>query len=214
MPPFLVVFNSSILSIATMRRILSLLALGVTLVMTAGQEFTLKNVKVAERSKTARDQWSMKGNLDNPAMNVVPAIGQLGLTVNLLDVSLDPLASTAFAATNCKLLRNGRGVSCKKMGARVSIKRTRRPKGAKVKSSNSNSTGGYYGASGMFRRLQFLQDPVVTPLTVEVVVGSTTLPPAIVSTCSERTKGAGRITKITCTPGPAPVTPAPTAATT
>lgn len=211
MPPFLVVFNSSILSIATMRHILSLLALGVTLVMTAGQEFTLKNVKVAERSKTARDQWSMKGNLDNPAMNVVPAIGQLGLTVNLLDVSLDPLASTAFAATNCKLLRNGRGVSCKKMGARVSIKRTRRPKGAKVKSSNSNSTGGYYGASGMFRRLQFLQDPVVTPLTVQVVVGSTTLP-AIVSTCSERTKGAGRITKITCTPGPAPVTPAPTAA--
>jgi len=151
----------------------------------------------------------MKGNLDNPAMDVVPAIGQSGLTVNLLDVSLDPLASTVFAATNCKLLRNGRGVSCKTRGARVSIIRTRRPKGAKVANSNYNSTGRYYGASG----LQFLEDPVVTPLTVELVGGSITLP-AIVSTCSERTEGAGRLTRITCTPGPAPVTPAPTPAPT
>ncbi|EWM20135.1 hypothetical protein Naga_101626g1, partial [Nannochloropsis gaditana] len=182
-----------------MRCILSLLALGITLVMTAGQEFTLKNIKVAGRFKTARDQWSMKGNLDNPTMNVVPVIGQSGLTVNLLDASLSPLASAAFAATNCKLLRNARGVSCKSMGARVYIKRTRRPKAAKVKSSSYNSTGGYYAASGMFRRLQFLQDTVVTPLTVQLVVGTTTLP-AIVSTCSERTKSAGRITKITCTP--------------
>jgi len=195
-----------------MRRVLSLLALGITLVMTAGQEFTLKNVKATDRSKAARDQWSMKGNLDDPTMTVVPLIGQEGLTVELQDMALATLESTAFAASDCKLRRNGRGVSCKTRGARVSIRMSRRPKGAHVKNSKYNSTGGYYSASGMFRRLQFLEDPIVFPLTVAMQVGTTTLS-AMVSSCSEKTKGAGRTTMIKCTPGPTPVTPAPTPST-
>ncbi|EKU21331.1 hypothetical protein NGA_0415500 [Nannochloropsis gaditana CCMP526] len=197
-----------------MRRAFFLLALGITLVMTAGQDlFTLKNVKVIDKSKTARDQWSMKGNLDDPTMTVVPLIGQEGLTVELQDMALATLESTAFAASDCKLRRNGRGVSCKTRGARVSIKMSRRPKGANVQNSNYNSTGGYYSASGMFRRLQFLQDPIVFPLTVVLNVPSIPFPPsAMVSSCSEKIKGAGRTTRITCTPGPTPVTPAPTTA--
>jgi hypothetical protein len=211
---FLTAFNVSILSITTMRRALSLLALGITLVMTAGQEFTLKTVKVTDRSKAARDQWSMKGNLDDPMMGVVPLIGQEGLTVELQDMALATLESTAFAASDCKLRRNGRGVSCKTRGARVSIRMSRRPKGAHVKNSKHNSTGGatgggYYSASGMFRRLQFLEDPIVFPLTVQLQAGDATLFD-MVSSCSEKIKGAGRTTRITCTPGPTPVTPGPT----
>ena len=198
-----------------MRRALSLLALGITLVMTAGQEFTLKNVKATDRSKMARDQWSMKGNLDDPTMNVVPLIGQEGLTVELQDMDLATLGSTAFAASDCKLRRNGRGVSCKTRGARVSIRMSRRPKGAHVKNSKHNSTGGatgggYYSASGMFRRLQFLEDPIMFPLTVQLQAGTAAPLSAMVSSCSEKTKGAGRTTRITCTPGPTPVTPGPT----
>src|SRR6056297_2703985 len=92
-----------------MRSVFSLLALGITLgstlVTTAGQDLNLKSIRAVDRSVTNKDSWKMKGNIDDPSMTLVSAIGQTGLTVKLQDSANDPLNTVTFAASDCRANR-------------------------------------------------------------------------------------------------------------
>jgi hypothetical protein len=199
-----------------MRSAFSLLALGITLgntlITTAGQDLNLKSIRAVDRSVTNKDTWKMKGKIDDPSMTIVPAIAQTGLTVELQDTANDPLNTVTFAASDCRA--NGRKATCKVQGARVSIKSSRRPKikiPKTVHAKNFNSTGGYYSVTGSFRRLTFLEDPVLSPLTVEMTVDGDVLSDTLTS-CYDIPRMNGRNTITHCEPGPPIPTPGPTAA--
>ena len=198
-----------------MRSVFSLLALGITLgstlVTTAGQDLNLKSIRAVDRSVTNKDSWKMKGNIDDPSMTLVSAIGQTGLTVELQDTANDPLNTVTFAASDCRA--NRRKVTCKVQGARVSIKSSRRPKIKTPKTVHANnfySTGGYYSVTGTFRGLEFLEDPVLSPLTVEMTVNGDVLSDTLTS-CYDLPRMNGRNTITHCEPGPPIPTPGPTA---
>ncbi|EKU23255.1 hypothetical protein NGA_0721300 [Nannochloropsis gaditana CCMP526] len=187
-----------------MRRGLSLLALGLTLALTTGQMLSLKSIKTFERTQMNKDKWSMKGHLEDPTLAVVSGIGTNGLTVTLLDMAADTLDTASFAAGDCMVRKSSKGARCKMMGARVSIRASKPPKGV---GKSHNSTGGYFSVSGSFRRVQLQEDPVDFPLTAELTVPGVGTLSQTLTGCS--VKGT-KTRKVTCVPGPTPApTPAP-----
>ncbi|EWM26485.1 Neuraminidase, partial [Nannochloropsis gaditana] len=203
-----------------MRSALSLLVLGVTfgstLVPTAGQDLNLKSIRTVDRSVTNKDTWKMKGNINDPSLTIVPAIGQTGLTVELQDAATDPLNTVAFAASDCRVPAHGRRATCKIRGARVSIKTSRRPKVKTPKTVHAksyNSTGGYYSVTGTFRGLTFLENPVVSPLTAALRINGSVLSDTLTS-CYDLARKSGRNTISHCEPGPPAPTPTWTEQTT
>ncbi|TFJ82107.1 hypothetical protein NSK_006772 [Nannochloropsis salina CCMP1776] len=168
---------------------------------------SLKSIKTSERTQMNKDKWSMKGHLEDPTLAVVSGIGTNGLIVTLLDTADDTLDTASFAAGDCVVRKNSKGAKCKMMGARVSIRASKPPKDVKVKTYNS--TGGYYSVSGSFRRVQFQEDPVISPLTAELTVPGVGTLSQTLTDCSVR---GTRTTRTTCIPGPIIPTDAPTAA--
>ncbi|KAM3570880.1 hypothetical protein VYU27_007074, partial [Nannochloropsis oceanica] len=150
-----------------MHRALSLLALGITLALTAAQPMlTLTSIKAVDSTSDNKDQWSMKGFLNDPDADFVSTIADEGLFVDLYNDEFDindddsDVSVVEFAAADCRDLSNGRGVLCKDAGARISFKKTKRvPHEAKVKAmknhNKTDSASSYYSVSGVFRRQQF-----------------------------------------------------------
>ena len=163
-----------------MRRALSLLALGITIALTAAQPvLTVTSIKAVDSARENKDQWSVKGYLSDPDADVVSGIDEFGVGADLEDVAGNTLDGVTFDVDECKLLNNNKGITCKTSGARLSIRKTNRiPKDAliaaqKAHNKTSPSTSSYYKVSGIFRRLDFQEDPVETPLTAVFDVDST-----------------------------------------
>jgi hypothetical protein len=197
-----------------MRCVFSLLALGITIALAAAQPvLTLTSIKALDSAKENKDQWSVKGYLSDPDADVVSGIAEFGLDAELQDAALDPLDGTAFDVNECKALPNDKGITCKTTGARFSVRKTNDvPKDAilaaqKAHNKTSHSASSYYKVSGVFRRQQFEEDPVLTPLTVVFSIGSNSLFTTNTA-CTER--AGGRTTRYYCRPGTAAPTRAPT----
>ncbi|KAM3568249.1 hypothetical protein VYU27_009621, partial [Nannochloropsis oceanica] len=144
-----------------MHRALSLLALGITLALTAAQPMlTLTSIKAVDSTSNNQDKWSMKGFLNDPDADLISTIADEGLSADLVNSDDLLVSDVTFAAAACRDLSNGRGVLCKDAGARISFKRTKRvPHEAKVKAmknhNKTDSASSYYSVSGVFRRQQF-----------------------------------------------------------
>ncbi|EWM27397.1 hypothetical protein Naga_101181g1 [Nannochloropsis gaditana] len=199
--------------VCIMRSTLSLLALGITLgstlVTTTGQSLNLKSIRAVDRSVTNKDTWKMKGSINDPSLTIVPTIGQKGLTVELQDATTDLLNTVTFAARDCRVPAHGKRAACKIRGARVFIKTSRRPKintPKTVHAKRYNSTGGYYSVTGTFRRLTFLENPVVSPLTAALTVNESVLSDTLTS-CYDLPRKNGRNPITHCEPGPPVPTP-------
>eukprot|EP00624_Nannochloropsis_granulata_P005789 evm.model.NODE_41432_length_12839_cov_26.576136.2 len=195
-----------------MRRALSLLALGMTLALTTAQTLVLTSIKAVDSTTANKDQWSVKGHFNDPDGEVVPAIGELGLTASLVNGNEEVVGEQDFEAGDCKVLRNGKGVICKVAGARMSLKRTKRvPKDAIIeaqKSKNTTSASSFFRVSGVFRRQEF-NSTLLSPLAGAFVNDDLQVID-FNSQCTE--KNGIKATKFLCKPGadtPAP-TPAPT----
>lgn len=199
-----------------MRRAFSLLALGITIALTAAKPvLTITSIKAVDSTRQNKDQWSVKGYLSDPDADVVSGISQSGLDAELRDIADDPLDGVTFDAEECKVLSNNKGITCKTTGARFSVRKTNKvPKGAvvaaqKTHNKTSHITSSYYKVSGVIRRQQFEEDPVLTPLTAIFTVGSTSLSDTNTA-CTE--KAGLRTNKYYCKPGTVAPTRAPTTA--
>lgn len=191
----------------SMRRAFSLLALGITIALTAAAPvlpvLTLTSIKAVDSARDNKDQWSAKGYLSDPDAQVVSAIGNKGVDADLEDFATNSLDGVTFDADDCKVLLNNKGVVCKKSGARLSIRKTNRiPKDAliaaqKAHNKTSPSASSYYKVSGVFRRQDFEEDPVKAPLTAIFSIGLTALSDSMPCT----TKTSASTTKYSCTPG-------------
>jgi hypothetical protein len=151
----------------------------------------------------------MKGNINDPSLTIVPAIGQTGLTVELQDVATDPLNTVNFAASDCRVPANGRRAACKIRGARVSIKTSRRPKVKTPKPVHAKiyySPDGYYSVTGTFRGLTLLENTVVSPLTAALTLNGSVLSDTL-TLCYDLARKNGRNTITHCEPGPPVPTP-------
>jgi len=197
-----------------MRRARSLFALGITFALAAAEPIEptliLTSIKAIDVDRANKDKWSVKGYINDPDGDFVPAIGGLGLSTTLVNGATDVVNDLTFDANDCNELKNDEGVICKTTGTRVSIKRTNRvPKDATIEAQrnrNTTSASSYYRFTGVFRRQEF-DSTLASPLTAVFgidgsgEIGDTTYK------CKKR-EGA-RATKLLCTPGAAYPTPAP-----
>ncbi|KAM3567764.1 hypothetical protein VYU27_010096 [Nannochloropsis oceanica] len=198
-----------------MRRALSLVALGVTLALTAAETaptLILTSIKAVDTTRANKDQWSVKGYLNDPDGNAILAFGDTGLTALLANGNEDTVSETDFDADDCRLLNNDKGVICKVTGARLSLKRTKRvPKDAMLevqRNRNTTTASSYYRVSGVFRRQEF-ENTLSSPLIAAFGIEGADEISDINYKCTE--KVGTRATKFLCTPGTAPPTAAPTA---
>lgn len=197
-----------------MHRTLSLLALGITLALTAAEpmvSMTIKSIKAVDVMRDNKDQWRVKGYLNDPDGVTVPLISDEGVTLGLENGNQDTVANAVFNVDDCKLLNNDKGIVCKVKGARISLKRLNRvPKDAVINAQhNKNKTSGtssYYTISGTFRHQQF-ENTLSKPLTVIAGIGGEDLEDTNYA-CKEKT--GSKATKLFCKPGTATPTPGPT----
>jgi len=197
-----------------MRRAFSLLAVGITIALTAAQPvLTLTYIKAVDSASENKDSWSVRGYISDPDADVVDGIAEYGLDAELQDSALDTLDGVTFDPEECKTLNNNKGIICKTTGARFSVRETNRvPKDAiaaaqKGHNKTSHSASSYYKVSGVFRRQEFAEDPVLTPLTAVLTVDNSSISD-ISPACTE--KAGGRTNKYYCKHGAAPHTKAPT----
>lgn len=189
-----------------MRRAFSLLALGITIALTAAQPvLTLTSIKAIDSARENKDQWSVKGYLSDPDADVVDGIADFGVDAELEDVGLDSLDGVTFDKDECKVLNNNKGIICKASDARLSIRKTNRvPKDALIaaqKAHNKTShSSSYYKVSGVFRRQEFDVDSVETPLTAVFSIDDTPLSDTNTA-CTE--KAGASTTRYSCKPGAA-----------
>ena len=195
-----------------------------TLVLTTAQTLVLTSIKAVDSTRANKDQWSLKGYLNDPDGEALLAIEEGGLTASLLNGNETVVSGQDFEPDDCKVLRNGKGVICKVAGARISLKRTNRvPKDAILEvqknKNKTSSASSYYRASGVFRRQEF-EDTLSAPLVGAFSAGGADVSSLlddydlydILYKCTEK-KGT-RATKFLCKPGTAPPTPAPSASPT
>ena len=190
-----------------MRRAFSLLALGITIALTAAApRLTLTSIKAVDSARKNKDQWSVKGYISDPDADVVSGIKDFGLEADLEDADTNALDGVSFDADECKVLNNNKGIICKISGARFSVRKTNRvPKNVileaqKAHNKTSHSTSSYYKVSGVFRRQEFLEVPVVTPLTASFSIDDgTSVLFGINTACTE--KAGTRTSKYHCKPG-------------
>ena len=198
-----------------MRCALSLFALGITLALTAAQPtVTLTSIKAVDMAGTNKDQWSLKGYLNDPDGIIVPAIGEVGTTATLQNSNDVAVNTIAFDPAGCKLLNKDKGIICKAMGTRMSLKRTKRvPKDVMITAhgthNKTQSASPYYKILGVFRRQEF-NVTVSTPLTAAFAIAGVGELSATNTKCTER--DGKRASKYLCLTGAAPTgtpTPAP-----
>jgi len=192
-----------------MQRIFSLLALGITLAVTAAQnEITLTSIRAVSAHRANKDLWSMKGFFNDPDGTVVDGISDFGVIAGIADKDQNTLNMVPYRPIECRLLKNDKGLVCKTTGTRLLIKKTKRvPKGATIQAqrSHNTTTSSYYMLSGVFRRQEFINATILTPLSAGISIDFS----PFVSTNTKCTEKVGkRTSKYICTPG-AP-TPAPT----
>jgi hypothetical protein len=186
-----------------MRRALSLLALGITLALTAAQPtMTLTSIKVVDMARTNKDQWRLKGYLDDPDGNITSAIDEVGTTATLQNSNDVVINTVAFDPAGCKLLNKDKGIICKAMGARMSLKRTKRvPKDVMITphgAHNKTNPNPYYKILGVFRRQEF-NVTVSTPLTAAFAIAGVGEFSATNTKCTE--KDRKRTSKYLCMTG-------------
>eukprot|EP00624_Nannochloropsis_granulata_P007549 evm.model.NODE_8418_length_3849_cov_48.781242.1 len=181
-----------------MRRALSLLALGITLALTAAQPvLTLTSIKAVASTTANKDQWSMKGFLNDPDGELVPIIEE-GLTAVLLNANDDLVSTVAFTAADCKELRNDKGFVCRDTGVRLSLKRTKRvPQDAIINAqqnkNKTSSASSFFRVSGVFRRQEF-EGTLSANLTAGI--GNSAAVDATLFNCNM--KNGTRVTKVLC----------------
>ncbi|GAB5036848.1 glycosyl hydrolase [Nannochloropsis oceanica] len=194
-----------------MRSAFSLLALGTTFVLTAAQPMvTLTSIKAVDVARENKDQWSLKGYVDDPTGTYVPLVDDIGLNVRLVDSNNVNISAVNFAPSECNPLLNDKGTVCKVTGARYTLRKINKlPKSAMIsaqkKHNKTSSESFYYKLSGVFRRQEFTAT-VATPLTVIFAAGNVGTLAVTNTDCTE--KDGAKSTRYLCTPG-AP-TPAPT----
>lgn len=193
-----------------MRRVLSFFALSALLALTAAQEaeLSLKRIDAVDSSRVNKDQWRIKGYLNEPSGNITQTIGQSGLVAELLDEAEDTLDSAAFAANECRILARGKRVVCKTLGSRLTLRQSKPPKSFHV--ASHGRANGFYRISGNFRRVNFQEDTVVSPLTVELTIGNLMFSDTNTD-CSIKSRRMNTKTTIKCKPGTPVPTIAPTA---
>ena len=196
-----------------MQRAFSLLALGITLALTAAQgPISFAYIKAADVAKANKDRWSIKGYLDDPEGEIIASFTEFGLSTGIGIPEGDSADLVTYDPTDCKSLNNDKGLVCKTTGTRLSFKRTKRvPKGAVIEAqknhNKSSSASSYYTFSGNFRRREF-NSSLGTPLSS----GFATNGGAIEGINTKCTEKVGKYTsKYLCKPGTVP-TPAPTPA--
>lgn len=189
-----------------MRRAFSLLALGITIALTAAAPgLILTSIKAVDSARENKDQWSVKGYISDPDADVVSGIEEFGLDADLLDEPRDSLDGVNFAPNECEVLNNNKGIICKTSGARFSVRKTNRvPKDVifaaqKAHNKTSHSASSYYKVSGVFRRQEFAVDPVVPPLTADFSIDGRSVLSDINTACTE--KAGMRTSKYYCKPG-------------
>ena len=188
-----------------MRRALSLLALGISLALTAAQTMTITSIKAVDVMRDNKDQVRVKGYLNDPDELAVEFIPTEGIALELINGDEETVDDFTFNPNDCRALKNDKGVLCKVRGARLSLKRTKRvPMDAIVNAQHNknktSSTSSYYAISGTFRRRQF-ENELSVPLTVLADIAGVELEDTN-SACKEKT--GARATKLFCTPGTAP----------
>jgi hypothetical protein len=182
-----------------MRRALSLLALGITLALTAAQPvLTLTSIKAVASTTANKDQWSMKGFLNDPDGELVPIIAEEGLTADLSNADDDLVSTVAFTAADCKELRNDKGFVCRDTGVRLSLKRTKRvPQDAIINAqqnkNKTSSASSFFRVSGVFRRQEF-EGTLSANLTAGI--GNSAGDDATLFNCNM--KNGTRVTKVLC----------------
>ena len=191
-----------------MRRAFSLLALGITIALTAAAPvpapvLTLTSIKAVDSASEDKDQWSVKGYLSDPDADVISGIEDYGLEAELQDDVLDTLDSVTFDVDDCKVLNNNKGITCETSSARLSIRKTNKIPKALIAAQRFNnrtspSASSYYAVSGVFRRREFQEDPVETPLTAVFIVDTTPYDD-INTACTE--KSGARTSRYSCKPG-------------
>ena len=198
-----------------MRRALSLLALGITLALTAAESvfptLTLTSIKAVDVTKSNKDQWSAKGYLNDPDGIFLEYSIEEGVITELV-AGNNTVNEVIFAPNNCRMLNNDKGIVCRKEGARLTAKKTRRvPKEAITaaqKNNKTSSASSYFRISGVFRRQQF-ESTLTTPLTVLASTGGSAWEDEVTNyACKE--KIGGKATKVFCKPDTAPSTQGPT----
>jgi len=199
--------------IQTMRRVLSFFALSALLALTAAQEaeLSLKRIDAVDSSRINKDQWRIKGYLNEPSGNITQTIGQSGLVAELLDEADETLDTAAFAPNDCRILARGKRVVCKTLGSRLTLRQSKPPKSFHV--ASHGRANGFYRISGNFRRVNFQEDTVVSPLTVELMTGELMFSDTNTD-CSIKSRRMNTKTTIKCKPGTPVPTIAPTAACT
>jgi hypothetical protein len=120
--------NLQHLQAITMRRALSLAAVGSTLVVASAVEVTFSSIKALNTPVTDKDSWSYKGTITGvpSGFDYVEFVLDNGVELNLSSqrpgsppaVLLD---TVTFDADECKPIRKETGLSCKTDGARVTI---------------------------------------------------------------------------------------------
>lgn len=189
-----------------MQRAFSLLALSITLALTAAElSVPFTSIKAVDVAKANKDRYSFKGYFDDPDGEIVEAISQFGVFTGIGGGN-STLDTITYDPNDCTLLNNDKGIVCKTTGTRLSFKKSKRvPKGAVIeaqKSRNkSSSASSYYTFSGVFRRREF-NTSVSTPLSSGFSIDNSPLPSQNMN-CTE--KIGKRTSKYICTPD----TPAP-----
>ena len=75
-----------------MRCAFSLLAVGITIALTAAQPvLTLISIKAVDSASENKDSWSVKGYISDPDAGFVDGIAEYGLDAELQDSALDTL---------------------------------------------------------------------------------------------------------------------------
>ncbi|KAM3568630.1 hypothetical protein VYU27_009247 [Nannochloropsis oceanica] len=192
-----------------MRRAFSLLALGITLALTAAEPaepvLILSSIKAVDVDRANKDQWSAKGYIYDPDGLFVSAPPDAGMFAALEDGNDDFVNGVDFDAADCNALKNDRGIVCKTAGARVTAKRTNKvPKGVMIESQRNRNTttmSSFYRLSAVFRRQEF-NNTLSSPLTAIFGISGVGEIEDSVSNCNER-EGA-RATKFLCTPSASP----------
>lgn len=198
--------------IQTIRRILSFFALSALLALTAAQEaeLSLKRIDAVDSSRINKDQWRIKGYLNEPSGDITQTIGQSGLVAELLDEAYETLDTAAFAPNDCRILARGKRVVCKTLGSRLTLRQSKPPKSFHV--ASHGRANGFYRISGNFRRVNFQEDTVVSPLTVELMMTEELMFSDTNTDCSIKSRRMNTKTTIKCKPGTPVPTIAPTAA--
>lgn len=203
-----------------MQRVLSMLALAGSLALATAQPMlSLSSIKALDTTESDKDRWSFKGRLDGANNSYVLAVGEFGIVAEIEDATSNALDTVLFTPAQCKLLENEKGFACKIQGAaRLSVRKAvSKTATAVVKADNKTShdkpdieTFPYYKVSGSFRRREFAEDPVLTPLTVLFSVDGTEI--GSTRDCAEKELVGGKV-RFSCKAAPPP-TSAPTVAPT